>query len=347
MAASYATNVDFVAGARGDTLLNPRGDLARLFRSKQGQLRVRSAVSGLVYANQTDRNRVDAEVGVDGTRILSPNATLRADASGSLGHTDSSRLLYDQGVLLPLSRTRSAQASAALDQKLGVRSSFGIDVRGYLTDFADPLLVDSRSLRISVGLNRQMSEHNRLGLQYSLEQTRSDASYRTNYASLQWSHALSRQSALLVEGGASRTGDAAISVLPASWNFYGGSTYSRAVGRNRILMFVRREVLPTFGVGGLRLSDRFGLTAMIRMGRTWGLDLSATHTDQSASAEVESEHPSSDEGTLTLRKDVGLRTSIAATGSYRHRGPDATRPSVNSVQAGVSIFFSGPPSTGR
>jgi hypothetical protein len=119
------------------------------------------------------------------------------------------------------------------------------------------------------------------------------------------------------------------------------------VGRSRLLFFVRREVVPAFGVGGLRLSDRFGLTALIPMGRTIELDLNASHIMRSVPEGSAGDRATSDEGALALRWSLGRRAAIAAEARYRRRGPDGALPAIESAQGGIVVSFTSPRVLGR
>ena len=189
----------------GDVLLTPRGELARVFRSPRGQFRVGASSRAFVYAAEENPSRVDGRASLVGSRALTPSVTLAGDLSAGLEHTDSSKLLDAQGVLLPPSRARTLGGSARVDWQLGARSSVRVDGRVYTSDFEDPRLVDSSSERGSLDVTRRMSERGSLHVAYAIEHARLETSYWTHFGSLQWDQVLSARSALLIEGGSSYT----------------------------------------------------------------------------------------------------------------------------------------------
>jgi hypothetical protein len=346
LAPGYDSNIDFLPEGPGDAVFASWGGLALVARSPRGQLRIRGVGRGFVYADQDTRNRADANVGVDGSRQLSPSTTMGGYVTAELGHTDRNSVLADQGVLLPLSRTRTASASANLDWRPGTRNSTRIGGRAYYTDFESPELVDSRSVRGFFTLGRRFSEHDRLAAEYAIEHAWLSSSYLTHFGSFLWDRVLSQRSALLFEGGVSYTGDAAAAGLASAWNFYGGVSFARSVGRSSLVLFARREVTPVFGLGGLQVANRFGMRAMIPMGRVWSLDLMGTHVQRSVPEGYTGDQASSDEAFLALQRTLGRQLALAGEARYRYRSPDGPIPRIQSVEAVFVLSFFSPQTGG-
>ena len=334
LGAGYDSNADFVPEGAGAVLVRPRGEVARVFRGPRGRFRLGAGSRASVYASEDYENRVDANVFLGGSRELSPNVTLALDAAGELGYTDGNRLLGDQGVLLPLARTRTLVGQASVDWRAGARNSLRVEGRAHHVAFDDPVFVDSSSQRGALTLGRRVNDRASVSVQYSIEREWSGSSFLTHFGSLQWDQLMSMRSGLLLEGGASYTDQAATSGLASTWNFYGGASFSREVGRSRIVLFARREVTPVFGIGGLRLSDRFGLRADVPLGRAWQLGMAGSHIIHSAPESDGSERTSSDEATATLERRLGRQFFLGLAAQYRRRGPVGSTPETDGFQGG-------------
>ena len=341
LAPGYDTNVGFGGAGSGDFLVSPLADLGRVFPGPKGRLRVRGSGRGFVYRQETTWNRADGELSVDGTRSLATSSTLRGAFSAGLGHTDSNHILSEQGVVLSPSRTHVLEGSTDLDIQAGRRSTVRISGRLYYTDFVDPQLVDSLSTRASLSLGRHLSERNTLAVQYGAEYSRLGSSAVSQVGSLEWEGVLSRHSAVLVEGGISYTSAEVPQGLVNAWNPYGGVSFARELGRSRVILYARREVVPSFGIGGLRLADRFGLRVSVPVGRAW-FDLEGSHVQRGATESSEQGRELSDEASFGLRKGVGRRCAIALEGHYRRRGPVGPTPAVDGLQAALVVSFSNP-----
>lgn len=344
LAAGYDSNVDFVPEPSGDAVGTPLVSLVRVFPSPKGQLRIQGSGRAFMYADQGTKSHVDGDVGFQGTRSLSPTSNLAAGISAGVAHTSNYTILDEQGILLPLTRTRILQGFADWDLRLGTRSTVRVGGLTYYTDFEAPELVDSNSLRASLTLDRRLGERNTLFAYYAFDYSRLASPYSTHYGSLQWSLVLPTRSALLLEGGISHTARAAASGLNSSRNFYGGAAFVRQVGRSRIVLFARREVLPAFGLGRLRLADRLGMRATSPIGRAWQLDLAARHvrcSDSCVSSEG-NDNELSDEATVALGRSVGTRYVVAGQVRYRRRGPSGTIPAIEGLQAALVLTFSNP-----
>ena len=335
--AGYDSNTVFAPEGPSDEFLSARGRVARFVRGRRGHFRLGGGGQAFAYATDSTWNRADANAAFDGSRALSSNLTLSADGSAELGHTDTNGLLYDQGVLLPLARTRAGRGSAKVDWRIGARSSLHVDGRAYVTDFDSPLLVDSSSQRGSLTLERRMTGRGSLSAYYSIERAWSGSSHLTHFGSLRWEQVLSKRTAVLFEGGASYTDQGATSGLANTWNFYGGVSLTRELGRSRVVLFGRREVTPVFGIGGLQLSDRFGLQADVPLGRAWQLTFSGSHVIRAESDT--SDRISSDDATFTLQRSMGRRFLLGAGARYRRQGPRGSIPAIEQVQADLVLTF--------
>ncbi len=324
----------------------PRGTLARAFWSPRGQLRAQTAGRFVGYADQSLRSRGYLDLNLDGTYRSSPATIWRASATYAFGHSDSSQPLVDQGVLLPLSKTRTLTSIAAMTRQLGTRTSLRLEGRLYRTDFEAPDLLDGESVRGTLGLDRRLGPRSSAALVYSLEDVllgSAAGSFLTHFGSLQWTSTLSPRTALLLEAGASYTPDAARASLDRRESFFGGASLTGQVGRASLVAFVRREVVPAFGVGASRLEVRAGLTAAAAMGRDWRLRLASTHVRPDQPGGSAQAYPTTDELSVALLRRLLRRLEISGDVLYRRRGAAAALPSIEAFQAGVFVIFGSPP----
>lgn len=354
----YDSNIDFIVpDGPSSWAISPRGNLSRTFWSPQGELRLGGTGSWVGYREQQDLNRYTGSVSLDGTH-RSSLTTWRGGASYELGYSDSSEILGEQGVLLPLVETNTIRGSLGVSRMLGLRTSFRLDGRFYRTEFdeedSDDLgLVEGQSLRGTVGLERRLSSRDTLALEYSLEDAlareppeplEEDGSrhYLTHFGSLQWSHLLSPRSGFLLEAGASYTPDAERVGLERRESFYGGVSYSRQVRRSAFTLFARREVAPAFGLGVSRVENRFGLTATIPMGRAWTLQLMGRHVRPETPEGAEYTYGTPDEAFVTLSCRLGRHFEVSGEGRYRRRGATGEFLTIEAYQAGLFVSLVSP-----
>lgn len=325
--------------------LVPHASVARVFAGPRGQLKLGAGGRWIGYAEQENQRRGYVDFVLDGQHRASPHTTWRALASYSLGHSDTSQPLLDQGVLLPLVKMRTFTGALGVSRQVGTRTSLLLDGRYYRAEFDSPALFDGDSVRGTFALEHRLSARNTTAIVYALEDVLADPvgkAYLTHFGSLQWTRVLSPRTAVLVEGGASYTPDAARARLEQERTFFGGATLVRQVGRSSVTAFVRREVTPAFGSGASRLDLRGGLSVAVPMGRDWELRSSAAHIASSSPTDALRAYPSGDDATLRLIRRVGARIEISADGWYRRRAATLVLPSTESFQAGLFIALTSP-----
>lgn len=343
----WDSNIDFLIpdGPSGYAVV-PRGGLERVFWGPHGQLRATGAGYWAGYPGQKELNRYNADFGLQGDYRSSPGTDWRGNASYGFGYSDSSRILVEQGVLLPLVKTRTFIGELGLTQKTGSRTSLRIDGRYYRAEFDSPDLIDGESARGTIGLLRQLSTRSTAAIQYAVEDVLSDQSgrsYLTHFGSLQWTRTLSPRSSLLLEGGASYTPDAARAGLDQKESFFGGASFNRQVKRSSLTLFLRREVTPAFGIGTSRLEFRAGLAATVPMGRSWEARISATHTQpDSGGSSAEPVYGPSDDAFVVLGRRLGTRLELSGEARYRRRGQANTFPEIEAFRAGLFLTLLSP-----
>lgn len=355
----YDSNIDFrIPDGPSSWAVSPRGELSRLFRSPRGELRLGGTGSWVGYPEQEELNRYNAGASLEGTYRSSPKTTWRGRAAYDFGYSDSSQMLSDQGVLLPLVQTWTVAGALGVTRMLAQRTSFRLDGRFYHTEFdeedAGALgLVDGESMRGTASLEHRIGTQETLALEYSLENTLGrlppDATeedggryYLTHFGSLQWNHLFSPRSGFLLEAGASYTPDAERAGLDRRESFYGGLSYTRQVRDSSVTLFARREVIPAFGLGVSRIENRFGLRATIPMGHSWMLRLDGTHMQPDTPEEAAFSYGSPDEATVVLSWRPGRRFEVSGEGRYRRRAAAGAYPEIESYQVGLYLSLVNP-----
>jgi hypothetical protein len=337
----WDSNIEFLdAGVRSSAAVVPRGSLARVFWRPRGQLRLRAAGRWIGYADREEQGRGYADFGLDARYRLSPSTTWEANASYTIGHSDSSQPLLDQGVLLPLVKTRTLTGALGVSRQLGARTALRVGGRIYRTEFDEQSLVDGESVRGTLAIERRLGSRSTAALVYSLEDVLSDPqgrSYLTHFGSLQWTRVLSPRAAVLFEGGASYTPGAARATLERRESFFGGAGLSLQLKRSNLTAFVRREVVPAFGAGVSRLETRTGLNAFIPIGRDWWVRAAATHVQPDATTGVARVYGPADDASVVLGWSLGGRLELTSEAAYRRRGATSALPSIEAFQVGVFL----------
>ena len=342
-------NVDvLVPDGPSDAAFVPRAGVSRVFATARRQLRATAVGRWTSYPDHPDLRRYDTELVLDVSQRRSAATTLRANASYGLGDSGSSRILVEQGVALPIVKTRSLAAAAGLTHRTGAHTLVRADARDFRTDFDTKVLVDGESARGTVALERQLRGRGTAALEYSLEQVQSDQHgrrYRTHFASLQWSRVLSPHSAVLLEAGASYTADAAAAGLEREESFFGGASYTRTVRRSSLALFVRREVTPAFGIGVSRLATRAGVGATLPLRPDWEARVVASHLQPDA--DPERRYGSSDDAFLAVGRSLGRHLELSCEARYRRRAETPRNPQVEALQAGVFLTWLSPSARAR
>jgi hypothetical protein len=355
--AGWDSNVAFlVPDGPSSWVVSPRGDLARVFWGRQGQLRIGGTGSWFGNLELENSNTYDVTFNMAGSHRSSVTTTWRADGSYSLGYSDSSFVLAAQGVLLPLVKTRTLAGALGVTRKVGVKTSFRLDGRIYRTVFDQDAtevsaLADGQSIRGTAALEQMLGQRDTTALEYSFESTLGQAPpgaaeerpyYLTHYGSLLWTRILSPWSGILLEAGGSYTPAAEEAGLGQRGSFYGGASYSRQVKRSSITLFARREVTPAFGLGVSRLENRFGVSATIPVAHAWTLRLTGHHVKPETPEGAPSTFATPDEAFVTLGRRIGRVFEISTEARYRRRGSTSTSPAVAAFRAGVFLTLLSP-----
>jgi hypothetical protein len=116
------------------------------------------------------------------------------------------------------------------------------------------------------------------------------------------------------------------------------------VKSSTLSLYVRREVVPVFGLGGSALSTRAGLAANVPLGEAWWL---AANADYTLPEDVEGVpvQPAGTYAFVALGRRLGHRLSLSAEGRYRRRGEAGALPTIDGIQAGLFLTLI-PPGAG-
>jgi hypothetical protein len=345
--AGWDSNIEFAQpDGPGGGVFAPRARAARIFWSPRGELRAVAGTRWDAYPSDSELNRYYADFSLDGEYHPGPHTTWRGDASYGFGYTDAYPILLQQGVALPLAKTRMLVGGVTFLQQLAPRTTLRIDARINRAEFEAPLLTNGSALRGTVALERQLGVRNTVALVYAVEDVLTDEAnrhYTTHFGSLQWTRLLSLRSAFLLEGGLSYTADAARVGLGQRESFFGGASYTRKVGASGVTLFLRREVTPAFGLAVSLLETRGGLRVEAPLSRDWRLRLEGDHTqpDNAEAAGLIGRPPYS-EAIFQVVRRIGKTAEVSGETRYRRRGATSTLGLISSFQAGVYITLTPP-----
>jgi hypothetical protein len=287
--------------------------LSYLHSRPGGQLRISAGGSGTAYRDFDEYNRPNGNASLDGSWRLSRSVDASLSAGYGYGHTDNSSWLTNQGLLYPLGAMQTYNGSARLSWRAARRTSLYVDARGVRTAFDSEDLSTSDSVRAALGLNQEIGKRDALGFESAWERTGAPESL---FVSLRWRHTLSPRTGLFFEGGASRTTQAQPGELARGRNFFGGASLNRRIGgKSLVNAAYRREVVPVFGIGGVRLVDRFSLAFSTTLGRSWFAGLGATYTLEPNPGSDGSF--SSGDGQANFGRRLGRYWSLSVAGRYR------------------------------
>ncbi len=350
---AYDSNIDFrMPDGPSSWALTPRGNVARLFRSPQGQLRLGGTANWIGYQSEDALSRYNADFGLDGSYRSSVNTTWTVGASYQLGYSDRSQVLGEQGVMLPLVKTQTSAARLAVVRAVGVQTAVRLQGRFFRTEFNEEDietfgLSNGQSVRGTAGLERRFASRNTAAVEYSLEAAEREGAqaYLTHFGSLQWNYFVTPRSGLLLEAGASYTPESVEAGLERREYFYGGASFTRQVGVSTVSLIARREVLPAFGLGVSRAQNRFGLSARIPIRHVWSLLLSGAYRMADIPEGAPDDYGNRNEATVALTRRLGQHFEVSGEGRYRRRGATDVSPEIDQFLAGVFISLVGPSST--
>jgi hypothetical protein len=281
-----------------------------------GQFQVSARGAATDYPSLEGYDRADLGGLFSGSWRPSASTVASFSAGYTYGHTDNSSWLSGQGLVYGLGAMQTFEGSAGFAWRLASRTSLRFDVRGVQANFEAESLSESDSLRAWAGLTREVSTRDEVGFDSAWERTGQPEKRDTLFASVHWRRSLSVRTFLFVEGGISQTSGALPGELARDLNFFGGASLHRRIGGRSVLEAVyRHEVVPVFGIGGVRLVDRWTLGYAATLSPVWSMGLSATYSRE-PDPESEGSFPAADAHASVTRR-LGRRFSVSAAGRYR------------------------------
>lgn len=336
-----------LSDAPSDYAAQLRGNLARSVRTVRSTFNFAANAVAFTYLEQKDYNRLDGSLALDASRRFSAATTGSLGLSAGYFHTDSSPILGEQGVLLPLASTVNYTGNLAVNHQLSPRTSLGLSLRGYRVVFPDSEFDAGGSVRFGAEAARRPNPRDTLALSYGLERASvlggvepgtSSGAFWTHYGSGRWERVLSPRTAFGVDVGASYTQDAASSTLSQPWNFFGGVGLNRQINRSSLTAFYRREVLPAFGLGGLRLTDRLGLELTTPLGRNWSTALGGSYARTAGNEPLEDAIRYLD-AHASIGRGLSRRLRLSLDGRYLYQSQAGETPAIDNYRVGLVLSF--------
>jgi hypothetical protein len=326
------------------------GALTRSIKNSRGDVSLSARTHGYVYNEQTQYNSLNGDIRLNGQQRLGRTTTGRLDLSLASDQSFNSSILIDQGVLLPATRVLTYSGAAELAVQTSERTTLRANFLADRSDFPDSAgLQASTRLRMSADLNRRVGQRDSLALVYSAEmagaaapaQDASAPSLWSHYLSSQWSHQFSSRSAILLEAGSSYTPDGIEAGLQREWSFFGGATLDHRVRRASITAYYRREVIPVFGVGGLRLADRAGLSLQAPFGERWVTSLGGAWS-AGGQQDTSDERQSTTDAFANAAFRASRRLWLSASGRYLRQSAVGALPALEDGRAALLVVLATP-----
>ncbi len=249
---SWDTNPVFREADGQDSFVGDVGaTLAYRRQGQRGELKLFADGSGRRYEALDGEQSFNYGAGLEGRYRISPRAT--ASAIGRLGmdYVRYSRQLTDDGLLLPLTRARTATAGGALELGLARATSLTTDVRYESARFDSDELVDGSQLRATATVGHAISSDDTLRFSYSfLNDFLPGEARQTHTLYAGWNGALSRRVSAGAALGANLGSGAAQGAT-----LYGAANVSSRYQGGTVDLRYTRSVGQAFGYGRQRLYD--------------------------------------------------------------------------------------------
>ena len=253
-------------------------------RSGRGTMALNANTFGSVYHGRSGLNSVNYSGAASGTYDLGPRSTFRSGLSIASTYSPESSILAGEGLILPLSRAFTITGTGGLVQRLGARTSAGVDAHYDRVRFTDVEggpqgLTGGETLLLSGFIAPQVSPHDSLNLGYQFQ--RSDASGRANgdtqSISLGWSRVLGRRFAANASGGATHFKLLGNSSANPGWTFRGDAGFTARFRRSSLVARYDRGIDQAFGFGRDRLADVVTAAYAVTASRKVRLSASGTY----------------------------------------------------------------------
>lgn len=256
-AGGYETNPRFVVDGGGSVSaqFGLDGDLRR--ESARSTVAVVASGTATRYDRATTMDHYGYLFGADVAHLITARVAARASARfvSSLSHganADASGLF-----LLPLTLTRSREASAAISYRVAPRVALDVGASHDDVRFANPQLMGGSLLATHAALTRRYTTTDDVGLRYSFDRNSlSGGTLDSHGFSGSWQH-VHAHGTLRLTAGAARLGASDRSA--ATWRAIGDAMVSQRAGAGIVAIRYARSVSQLYGLGGVLASDIAGV----------------------------------------------------------------------------------------
>lgn len=231
-------------------------------RSGRGTMLLNASSWGSVYHGESQLNSVNFSGATRGTYALAPRTQIRGGVSVASTYSPESSILAGEGLLLPLSRALTISGTGGLSQRLGARTSAGLDARYDRVRFSEveaglPGLPGGEVILVAASLAPQVSPHDSLslGYQYQRSDTGSRASGDSHSVSLGWAHVIGTRFSADASAGATRFQLLGDPTAEPGYTFRGSAAFSARFRRSDLSARYERGIDQAFGFGRDRLAD--------------------------------------------------------------------------------------------
>ena len=337
LASLWDSNVVFLdTEGPSDWISTLRLDGRLLSRTARRTASADGYLSGALYRDLSERDRIDAGARVDLEARPSTQTNFGLIAAADLNHTDTLPVLSTQVVLLPLARTHSYGVTALAQTRL---SNGGFDATASFQglSFDDPALVGDRSFGASAAWYRTLGSHARFRLEYQNRTTRYDDGHRggSNAAVGSFPRQLTNHVSAFAAAGPQRSSDSTSTT--AQWGLALRAGLALRTKRLSMTLDYNHGVSDTPGVGSDRSSDQFGAALNGTLGKRTVCALSASESHDRLNSATSSTATVSRELKANLTQGFGRQLYVAPFVGYRRRDRAADR--VSAFRAGVLLGY--------
>jgi hypothetical protein len=245
-------------------------------RSGRGTMALNANTWGSVYHEESELNSLNFSGATRGTYAFAPRTRFRGGLSVASTYSPESAILAGEGLILPLSRAFIISSTGGLVQRLGSRTSAGIDARFDRVRFSEtedglPGPPGGELILLSGSLAPQVSPHDSLFLGYEFQRsdTGSSANGDSQSLSLGWSRIIGTRFTANASAGATRFKLLGSRSAEPGWAVRSSAGFTARFRRSNLTARYDRGIDQAWGFGRDRLGDivtaSYGVTASRRV----------------------------------------------------------------------------------
>jgi len=268
----WEQNIGFTRPAGPDDFFGAlRASLARVRRGPRSDFRLTVSGVGYVYREVSNYNRMDAFVDLSSQGPLSPRVDGRLSGSYDFAHTDSERSLIEVALLLPLERTKTANAATGFTWRASERTSVTVDGSWTQLNFESDRYLDTTYWIGTVTLERRISLRHEVSLNGVFRRTEDDLSTRQGPAlTAGYGHLFGTSLRLRLAAGMGEEDSrpSAPDLEPERrQEFFASVNLAGRVRRATVSLGYQHGLVPRVGQGVSEVTDSFTSELMIPIGR--------------------------------------------------------------------------------